>query len=304
MHLLLEQDSDDTLWHSASRNSDYIGTVSGHGVFKQLEIQTVIESLSAESVVVLFIRRNTPNDLASIQAVVDKCIEVDKDLRIWCHYGGDVDFRALPNAWADYGYLNRDSLNPKESINKHLANQRFSFPVPFSTNFSLKWESKVFDAKQVMKKKRDYSSASSSLNEAWTLAATELDKFDSLSHLLKALPWRIVIGEIKCILDNVPAGSVTVEDWDKLSKLAVSLGVGDHSPPYSNEHSENTPPIHVMENMYNKLTCVLHRVSQHIESARSQNSSTLGFDLFETIEECIQSFETAHSKLYGHLQAS
>jgi hypothetical protein len=297
MHLLLEQDSDDALWHSASRSSGYIGTVSDHGVFTLSEIQTAVNSLSAESVIILFIRRNTPNDLASIQTVVDKCIAVDKDLRIWCHYGGDIDFRALPDFWAAYTYLTCDSMSPKESINKRLTNQRFSFPLPFSNNFSLKWESKVLDAKEVMKKKTR-GSANSSLNEAWTLAETELDKFDAMSHILKALRWRIVVGEIKCKLDAVPTGSVAVEDWDKLSKLAVSVGVGDYSPHYSDEYDDSTPPIHVMENMYNKLTSNLHWVSKQIEYSKNTNSKLLNVDPAKMlIEECIQPFETAYSAL-------
>jgi hypothetical protein len=294
MHLLLEQDSDDTQWHTASRSSGYIGTVSDHGVFTQSEIQTAVNSLSAESVVILFIRRNTPNNLASIQTVVDKCIAVDKDLRIWCHYGGDIDFRALPDIWAAYAYLTRDSMSPKESINKRLTNQRFSFPLPFSNNFSLKWESMVLDAKEFMKKK-NRDSANSSLNEAWTLAETELDKFDAMSQILKALHWRIVVGEIKFMLDAVPTGSVTVDHWDKLSKLAVSMGVGDHSPHYSAEYA---PPIHVMENMYKKMTSVLHRVAQSVAFSKISNSVMLPDDpRKKLVEECIQPFEKAYSEL-------
>lgn len=302
MHLLLEQDTDDTEWQSAPRSSEYIGTASEYSVFTQAELDAVVNALKRESVVVLFVRRNAANDLAAIQTVVSKCIEVDEKLRIWCHYGGDIDFRTLPAEWEQYSHLTDEHTNPKEAIKSVLQKQKIPFPIPFSTNFPLKWENKVSGAKKGMKRK-EWGNVHYFLDQALMIAEKERAKFDAMEHMCEALRWRIVVSEIKNKLDEIPDGS-TSADWEELSRLAVSAGVGDHRPlyeDYDEDKDKNVPPIRVMEEMYKKLTCTLHRVLEDIEHARTGSKRLSADHRKLSAEECIRRFESAHSRLRDEL---
>jgi hypothetical protein len=239
MHLLLEQHFENSKWHSAN-SLGIFGTVSDSGAFSTSEVQTVASSLTADSVVVLFLFPNAANnDANSIAAIIDCCIKLGNGLKVWCHYGGDVAFQELPDRWADYDrFPVLGNANPKQALEDFYTSRDVKYPYPFSSNYDLPWRHQIDSARTTMKVKQ-WPDVKSQLDDGWELAEKEISKFKTMREVCQATRWYVVVNEIKACLKKIPADNCTIDHWRQLCELAHDIGVEGEAPSHQGKSLED-----------------------------------------------------------------
>jgi len=249
MHLLLEQYSESAKWHSKVADPMYLGTATNNGVFKCADAQSVTSNLTQDSVVVLFLHpTGADNDAEALAVIIDKFKGfAGTELKIWCHYGGDINLQELPDHWASYDRLPRiGNANAKQSLDDFFASKDTPYPYPFSSNFDLDWRHEIESA-SVKVKAQQWQGTLSLLDEAWKRAEKRISQFKNMRAVCRAASWHIVVNEIKACLDRIrndpdsknDKDGSTIDDWRKLCELAHTLGIGQPAPSHVSETLED-----------------------------------------------------------------
>jgi hypothetical protein len=293
MHLLLEQQSQHGYWHRAVASSEYVGTASEAGVFKSDGIQQVLGKLNQDSVVVLFLHHHKrSNDAKAIDTIINKCKALDGNLKVWCHYGGDIDYQELPDRWSGYDHLpSEGTAHPKKTLDEHLNVQEVKYPHPFSSNFELKWEISINGARSHMRV-ASWNDAYSLLNEAWEIAEKDIARFRTMRKMCKALQWRIVFGQIEV---SIPKTSNKLGDWIRLRNLAHSIGLAHDNVQ---DYNQNDPYLN-MQHRYYQLSNIVDSLNTEIERVVKARDDTINQpDRWrESLRTCIDMFEGAYTTL-------
>lgn len=83
-------------------------------------------------------------------------------LKVWCHYGGNINLEKLDQYWNNYRRLSN-----KEKT--RLTNSRYPHPYPFSMGMQLEWSEEFKKIKEKVKSQRDGMHQSSDFDQCLRL---------------------------------------------------------------------------------------------------------------------------------------